>query len=87
MESARRHTGRSYANRRSRHSWVLLTHLLGDSHADRPIADHGHSTLPELSVLVDKTRGVRIGDTVNLVLDTSKSQFFDPETEQSLLWR
>ena len=41
----------------------------------------------ETRVLVDKTRKVRIGDTVNLVLDTSKSQFFDPETEQSLLWR
>ena len=40
----------------------------------------------ETRVLVDKARGVRIGDTINLVLDTSKIQFFDPETEQSLLW-
>jgi len=40
----------------------------------------------ELRVLVDKTRGVRVGDTVDLVFDTSKVQLFDPETEQSFLW-
>lgn len=40
----------------------------------------------ELRVLVDKARGARVGDTVDLVFDLSKVQFFDPETEQSLLW-
>jgi len=40
----------------------------------------------ELRVLVDKTKGARVGDTVDLVFDMSKVQFFDPETEQSLLW-
>jgi ABC-type sugar transport system ATPase subunit len=40
----------------------------------------------ETRVLVDKARGVRIGDTISIVLDMSKIQFFDPETEQSLLW-
>ncbi len=40
----------------------------------------------EMRVLVDKTRGVSIGDTITLVLNTSRAQFFDPESEQSLLW-
>ena len=40
----------------------------------------------EMRVLVDKARGVRVGDTINLVFDTSKVQIFDRETEQSLLW-
>ncbi len=40
----------------------------------------------EMRVLVDKTRGVKIGDNINLAVDTSKIQLFDPETEQSLLW-
>ncbi len=40
----------------------------------------------EMRLLVDKTKGVRIGDTLNLVFNTSKIQFFDPKTEESLLW-
>ncbi len=40
----------------------------------------------EMRVLVDKTRGVKIGDNIDLAVDTSKIQLFDPETEQSLLW-
>ena len=40
----------------------------------------------EMRVLVDKTRGVKVGDNINLAVDTSKIQLFDPETEQSLLW-
>ncbi|MCH7901589.1 MAG: ABC transporter ATP-binding protein [Acidobacteria bacterium] len=40
----------------------------------------------EMRVLVDKTRGVRIGNNITLVVNTSKLQLFDPETEQSLLW-
>ncbi len=40
----------------------------------------------EMRVLVDKTRGVRVGDTVSVVFNTSRIQFFDPETEASLLW-
>ena len=40
----------------------------------------------EMRVLVDKTRGVRVGDNITLTVDTSKIQLFDPETEQSLLW-
>jgi ABC-type sugar transport system ATPase subunit len=39
-----------------------------------------------MRVLVDKTKGVRVGDTVDFVFDMSKVQFFDPETERSLLW-
>jgi ABC-type sugar transport system ATPase subunit len=40
----------------------------------------------EMRVLVDKTKGANIGDTVDLVFDMSKVQFFDPETELSPLW-
>jgi hypothetical protein len=37
-------------------------------------------------VLADPTLQVRMGDQVKLNLNTSKAQFFDPETEESLLW-
>ena len=37
-------------------------------------------------VLADPTLQVTMGDQVRLDLDTSKAQFFDPETEESLLW-
>jgi len=37
-------------------------------------------------VLVDPALGLRIGDPAWLNLNTSKVQFFDPATEQSLLW-
>ncbi len=40
----------------------------------------------QMRVLVDKTKGVRVGETVDLVFDLSNVQFFDPESEQSLLW-
>ena len=40
----------------------------------------------EMRVLVDKTRGVRIGDNITLAVDTSKIQLFDPGSEQSLMW-
>jgi ABC-type sugar transport system ATPase subunit len=40
----------------------------------------------ELRVLVDKTKRARVGDRFDLVFDMSKVQFFDPESEQSLLW-
>ena len=40
----------------------------------------------QMRILVDKTKGARVDDTVDIVFDTSKVQFFDPESEQSLLW-
>lgn len=40
----------------------------------------------EMHVLVDKTKGVRVGDNISLAVDMSKIQLFDPETEHSLLW-
>lgn len=40
-----------------------------------------------LSVLANPTAHLRAGDTVTLALDTRKVQFFDPQTELSLLWR
>jgi len=39
-----------------------------------------------IHVLADPGLGLRIGDTVNLKFNTNKLQFFDPETELSLLW-
>jgi ABC-type sugar transport system ATPase subunit len=39
-----------------------------------------------IHVLADPTLELRMGDTVKLNFNTHKVQFFDPETEQSLLW-
>lgn len=39
-----------------------------------------------VSVLVDKARRARPGDSVDLLFNMSNIQFFDRETEQSLLW-
>ncbi len=39
-----------------------------------------------LRVLADPALNIRIGDTVRLKFNTNKIQFFDPETEESLLW-
>ena len=39
-----------------------------------------------LHVLVDPALALRIGDPVRLRLNTGKIQFFDPQTEKSLLW-
>jgi len=39
-----------------------------------------------LRVLADPALNVKIGDTVHLSFNTGKIQFFDPETEASLLW-
>jgi ABC-type sugar transport system ATPase subunit len=39
-----------------------------------------------MRVLVDKTKGASVGDSVQFVFDMSNVQFFDPESEQSLLW-
>jgi hypothetical protein len=40
----------------------------------------------EVRLLVDNAVGVRVGDNVDLELNTEKVQFFDPDTEHSLLW-
>jgi inositol-phosphate transport system ATP-binding protein len=40
----------------------------------------------DMRVLVDKTKGAAVGDAVDLVFDMGSVQFFDPETEKSLLW-
>jgi inositol-phosphate transport system ATP-binding protein len=39
-----------------------------------------------IRVLADPALGLKIGDTVRLNFNGHKVQFFDPETEQSLLW-
>ncbi|HIP96980.1 MAG TPA: TOBE domain-containing protein, partial [Anaerolineae bacterium] len=40
----------------------------------------------DIHVLADPEMGLNVGDTVRLNFDTHKIQFFDPQTEQSLLW-
>ncbi len=40
----------------------------------------------EVRVLVENTVGVRIGENIDLAFNTDKVQFFDPDTEESLLW-
>ena len=40
-----------------------------------------------LNVLADPAERIRGGDAVTLSLDMRKAQFFDPQTERSLLWR
>ncbi|NOZ73570.1 MAG: ABC transporter ATP-binding protein [Chloroflexi bacterium] len=40
----------------------------------------------EIRMLVDPSLGLRMGDKVSLQFNTAASQFFDPVTEQSLLW-
>jgi ABC-type sugar transport system ATPase subunit len=40
----------------------------------------------DMRVLVDKTKGAAVGDTSQFVFDMANVQFFDPESEQSLLW-
>ncbi|HID62495.1 MAG TPA: TOBE domain-containing protein, partial [Anaerolineae bacterium] len=37
-------------------------------------------------VLADPALGLRMGQTVTLDFNTHKVQFFDPQTEMSLLW-
>ena len=37
-------------------------------------------------LLVDKTKRAKPGDLVDLVFNMNNVQFFDPETEESLLW-
>jgi multiple sugar transport system ATP-binding protein len=40
----------------------------------------------EMRVLVDKSKGATVGDTAQFIFDLANVQFFDPESEQSLLW-
>ncbi len=49
----------------------LVDVLVGDSH---------------IHVLADPALGLKLGDKLKLNFNTNKVQFFDPETEKSLLW-
>lgn len=40
----------------------------------------------EVRLLVDKNRQTRVGDNLELAVNTAKVQFFDPVSEKSLLW-
>lgn len=62
-------------------SEAYLVEPLGRDDLIKVIAGDTH-----LYILADPKLGVRIGDTVNMQLNTEKVQFFDPETEKSLLW-
>jgi hypothetical protein len=39
-----------------------------------------------LLVLADPAQKIKMGDPVRLRLDAERLQFFDPQTERSLLW-
>ena len=62
-------------------SEAFLVEPLGRDDLIEVIAGDTH-----LYILADPKLGVRIGDTVNMQFNTEKVQFFDPETEKSLLW-
>jgi ABC-type sugar transport system ATPase subunit len=40
----------------------------------------------EVRLLVDKHRQTRVGENLELAVNTAKAQFFDPASEKSLLW-
>ena len=46
-----------------------------------------HIAGASVRVLVDPALKLRIGDSVSLAYNGDKLQFFDSETEQSLLWQ
>jgi ABC-type sugar transport system ATPase subunit len=74
-------TGLSTGNGAGISSEAYLVEPLGRDHLVEVMIGDAH-----LYILADPKLGVRIGDTVNMRLDTEKVQFFDPETEKSLLW-
>ncbi|MCJ7622615.1 MAG: TOBE domain-containing protein, partial [Anaerolineaceae bacterium] len=41
----------------------------------------------EIRVLADPLLGLKMGEHVSLNFNTKKTQFFDPQTEQSFLWQ
>lgn len=45
-----------------------------------------HIGQASIHVLADPTLGIKLSNTVRLKFKTAKVQFFDPETEHSLLW-
>jgi ABC-type sugar transport system ATPase subunit len=45
-----------------------------------------HIAGASVHVLADPKLGLRMGDQVQLTFDTEKVQFFDPDSEESLLW-
>jgi hypothetical protein len=45
-----------------------------------------HIGKASVHVLSDPALGLRMGQTVTLDFNTHKVQFFDPQTEKSLLW-
>ncbi len=74
-------TGLSTGNDAGIPSETYLVEPLGRDDLIEVIAGDSH-----LYILADPKLGVRIGDTVNMHFNTEKVQFFDPETEKSLLW-
>jgi ABC-type sugar transport system ATPase subunit len=60
---------------------VAIVEPLGrDDLLDVRVGDHS------LLVLADPAQKIRMGDSVRLRLGTDRLQFFDPQTERSLLW-
>ncbi len=60
---------------------VAIVEPLGrDDLLDVRVGDHS------LLVLADPAQKIKMGDSVRLRLDADRIQFFDPQTERSLLW-
>jgi ABC-type sugar transport system ATPase subunit len=61
---------------------VFVVEPLGrDDMLDVHLADDSR-----ILILADPKMRIQAGDTLKLAFDTRKAQFFDPQTEQSLLW-
>jgi inositol-phosphate transport system ATP-binding protein len=64
--------------------------ILGEAYVVEPLGRNDlvdvHIAGASLHALADPNLNIRIGDPVRISLDPEKVQFFDPETEGSLLW-
>ena len=64
--------------------------ILGEAYVVEPLGRDDlvtvHIADASVHALADPTLNIRIGDPVRVKLEPEKVQFFDPETEDSLLW-
>ena len=64
--------------------------ILGEAYVVEPLGRDDlvdvHIADASLHALADPVHNIRIGDPVRLKFDPEKVQFFDPDTEDSLLW-
>ena len=64
--------------------------ILGEAYVVEPLGRDDlvdvHIADASVHALADPNLNIRIGDPVRIKFDTEKVQFFDPDTEESLLW-